>query len=182
MSKYQGPGTPHPPPTPPLCCTSPASTWTWENGDYNRCCTNSTWSTGGPTLGGVQKSIPRPPKTYKKMITFSFQCYKPHERLPANLASQLVKGSQDHMVNFLIFVHKNVYRIGFQEIKIRPLKGFEKRAFFSLFLMRKRLSSGQKWFLRPYFPLIRGMFLLKSGLWFSFRALPVPKTKIEDHF
>ena len=24
------------------------------------------------------------------------------------------------MVNFLIFVHKNVYRIGFQEIKIRP--------------------------------------------------------------
>ena len=33
------------------------------------------------------------------------------------------------MVNFLIFVHKNVYRIRFQEIKIRPLKGFEKFAF-----------------------------------------------------
>ena len=29
--------------------------------------------------------------------------------------------------------------------------------------MRKRLSSGQKWFLRPYFPLIRDMFLLKSA-------------------
>merc|ERR1712018_765112 len=30
--------------------------------------------------------------------------------------------------------------------------------FFSLFLMRKTLSSGQKWFLRPYFPLIRDEF------------------------
>ena len=37
--------------------------------------------------------------------------------------------------------------------------------------MRKRLSSDQKWFLRPYFPLIRSMFLLRSGLRFSFRAL-----------
>ena len=26
---------------------------------------------------------------------------------------------------FLIFMHKNGYRIGFQEIKIRPLEGFE---------------------------------------------------------
>ena len=113
------------------------------------------------------------------------------------------------MVNFLIFVQKNVSTIRFQEIKIRPFQDFEKKAFFSLFLMRKRLSSGQKWFLRPYFPLIRGMFLLKSGLRFSFwalevpeprvrkrplsltnmafssllvRALPVPETKIEDHF
>ena len=34
------------------------------------------------------------------------------------------------MVTFLIFVHKNVYRIRFQEIKIRPLKGFEKFAFW----------------------------------------------------
>ena len=39
--------------------------------------------------------------------------------------------------------------------------------------MRKTLSSGQKWFLRPYFPLIRGMFLLRNGLRFSFRALEV---------
>ena len=30
------------------------------------------------------------------------------------------------MVNFLIFVQKNVSTIRFQEIKIRPLKGFEK--------------------------------------------------------
>ena len=42
----------------------------------------------------------------------------------------------------------------------------------------KRLSSGQKWFLRPYFPLIRGIFLLKSGLRFSFRALEVPEPRV----
>ena len=40
--------------------------------------------------------------------------------------------------------------------------------------MRKTLSSGQKWLLRPYFPLIRGMFVLRSGSRFSFRALEVP--------
>ena len=43
-------------------------------------------------------------------------------------------------VNFLIFVHKNIYRIRFQKIKIGSWKGFEKKAFFSLLLMRKRLS------------------------------------------
>ena len=36
--------------------------------------------------------------------------------------------------------------------------------------MRKPLSSGQEWFLRPYFPLIRG-FLLRSGLRFSFKLM-----------
>ena len=82
------------------------------------------------------------------------------------------------MVNFLIFVHKNVYRIRFQKIKIGPLKGFEKKAFFSLFLMRKRLSGGQKWFLEPYFPLIRGMFVFRSGLRFLFRALEVPEPRV----
>ena len=76
--------------------------------------------------------------------------------------------------NFFIFVFKNVYRIRFQKIKIGPLKGFEKKAFFSLLLMRKRLSGGQKWFLKPYFPLIRGMFVFRSGLRFSFLALEVP--------
>ena len=34
------------------------------------------------------------------------------------------------MVNFLIFVQKNVSTIRFQEIKIRRLKGFEKMRFF----------------------------------------------------
>ena len=82
------------------------------------------------------------------------------------------------MVNFLIFVHENVYRIRFQKIKIGPLKGFEKKAFFSLLLMRKRLSGGQKWFLKPYFPLIRGMFVFRSGLRFSFRTLEVPELRV----
>ena len=44
----------------------------------------------------------------------------------------------------------------------------------------KRLSSGQKCFLRPYFPLIRGMFLLRSGLRFSFRALEVPEPRVRN--
>ena len=72
------------------------------------------------------------------------------------------------LVIFLIFAHKNIYRIRFQKIKIGPLKGFEKKAFLSLLLMRKRLSGGKKWFLKPYFPLIKGMFVFRSGLRFLF--------------
>ena len=48
-------------------------------------------------------------------------------------------------------------------------------AFFSLFLMKKTLSSGQKWFLRSYFQLIWGIFFLGSGLRFSFPAPEVRK-------
>ena len=69
-------------------------------------------------------------------------------------------------------------RLRIQKLKIGHWGGFEKIDFFSFFLMRKRLSSGQKWFLRPYFPLIRGMFLLRSGLRFSFRALEVPEPRV----
>ena len=54
----------------------------------------------------------------------------------------------------------------------------EKKAFFSLLLMRKRHSGGQKWFLKPYFPLIRGMFVFRSGLRFSFRALEVAEPRV----
>merc|ERR1712012_696921 len=85
-----------------------------------------------------------------------------------------IKRKKCSMVNFLIFVHKNVYRIRFQKIKIGPLKGFEKKAFFSLLLMRKRLSGGQKWFLKLYFPLIRGMFVFRSGLRFEPRVKKRP--------
>ena len=67
------------------------------------------------------------------------------------------------------FLQKKV--VAPKKFKIGPLKGFEKKAFFSLLLMRKRLSGGQKWFLKPYFPLIRGMFVFRSGLRFLFRAL-----------
>ena len=44
--------------------------------------------------------------------------------------------------------------------------------------MRKRLSSGQKWFLRPYFPLIRGIVVFRSSLRFSFQALEVPEPRV----
>ena len=51
-------------------------------------------------------------------------------------------------------------------LKIELLQIFEKKSFSSLFLTRKPLSSDQKWFLMPYFPLIRGMFVFRSGLRF----------------
>ena len=44
--------------------------------------------------------------------------------------------------------------------------------------MRKRLSSGQKWFPRPYFLVIRGMFVIRSGLRFSFRARTESEEKV----
>ena len=68
-------------------------------------------------------------------------------------------------------------------LKIELLQIFEKKSFSSLFLMRKPLSSDQKWFLRPYFPLIGSIFVLKSGLRFLFRALEVPIRKVrKSHF
>ena len=68
-------------------------------------------------------------------------------------------------------------------VKIKNPKGvFEKIDFFSFFLMRKRLSSGQKWFLRPYFPLIRSMFVFSSGLIFTFRALEIKRFTMDDFF
>ena len=60
-------------------------------------------------------------------------------------------------------------RLRIPRMKSRWCGGFEKIEFISLFLMRKRLSSDQKWFLRPNFPLIRGMFVFRIGLRFSFR-------------
>ena len=77
-----------------------------------------------------------------------------------------------------IFIYNTKYWTTKKICKIGPLGPKEKIDFFSFFLMRKRLSSGQKWFLRPYFPLIRGMFLLKSGLRFSFWALEVPEPRV----
>ena len=68
-------------------------------------------------------------------------------------------------------------------LKIELLQIFEKKSFSSLFLMRKPLSSDQKWFLRPYFPLIGGIFVLKSGLRFLFRGLEVSIRKVrKSHF
>ena len=61
---------------------------------------------------------------------------------------------------------------------IRPSGDFGIGPFFSLFLMRKRLSSGQKWFLRPYIPLFRGIFVFRSGLRFLFRARTESEEKV----
>ena len=47
-----------------------------------------------------------------------------------------------------------IWTFRIQKLKIGSLADFEKKSFSSLFLMRKPLSSDQKWFLRPYFPLI----------------------------
>ena len=46
--------------------------------------------------------------------------------------------------------------------------------------MKKTISSGRNWFLRPYFPFIRGIFVLRNSLRFLFRALEVPKTENEE--
>ena len=75
------------------------------------------------------------------------------------------------------FEKKKEPKIPFYPI-FKKLQDNSKRPFFSLFLMRKPLSSGQKLFLRLYFPLIRGMLLLKCGLRFSFRALEVPEPRV----
>ena len=40
------------------------------------------------------------------------------------------------MVNFLIFVQKNVSTIRFQEIKIRPFGDFEKMRFLCFYIIR----------------------------------------------
>ena len=54
------------------------------------------------------------------------------------------------------------------------------KAFSHFSSWEKRHSSGQKWFLRPYFRLIRGMFmfLLRSDLRFLFQALEVPEPRV----
>ena len=76
-----------------------------------------------------------------------------------------------------------IWTFRIQKLKIGSLADFEKKSFSSLFLMRKPLSSDQKWFLRPYFPLIGGIFVLKSGLRFLFRALEVSIQKVrKSHF
>ena len=63
-------------------------------------------------------------------------------------------------------------------LKIRSW-GPQKLGSFSHFSSwEKQLSSGQKWFLKPYFLLFRGMFVFRSGLRFSFRALEVPEPRV----
>ena len=65
-----------------------------------------------------------------------------------------------HMIMCTLRIHK---------IKIGNWEGFELGPFFSLFLMRKCLSSGQKGLLMPHFPQIRGIFVCRVVLDFCFR-------------
>ena len=46
------------------------------------------------------------------------------------------------MVNFLIFVQKNVSTIRFQEIKIRPFKDFEKMRFLCFYIIKSMARKG----------------------------------------
>ena len=82
--------------------------------------------------------------------------------------------SQNKKIPIIVFFKPNCQKLPYdsknESLEIGS-KGPKKLGiFFSLFLMKKPLSSGQKWFLRLYFPLIRGIFLLRSGLRFSFWA------------
>ena len=46
------------------------------------------------------------------------------------------------MVNFLIFVQKNVSTIRFQEIKIRPFGDFEKMRFLCFYIIKSMARKG----------------------------------------
>ena len=123
-------------------------------------------------------------KTYRMDFVHTITVVR-YTRPPDPLVATLVAGTWKETKSichggFFFNRHMIMCRLRIQKMKIRNIGGFEKIEFFSLFLMRKRLSSGQKWFLRPYFPLIRGMFLLRSGLRFSFRALEVPEPRVRN--
>ena len=67
------------------------------------------------------------PLHFYKYANRPFAAVQPMDHMGLKHASREKKCT---VVNFLIFVHKNVYRIRFQKIKIGPLKGFEKKASF----------------------------------------------------
>ena len=46
-----------------------------------------------------------------------------------------IKRKKFTMVIFLIFVQINIYIKGFQKMKIRPLKGFEKMRFLCFYII-----------------------------------------------
>ena len=53
------------------------------------------------------------------------------------------------------------YRIILQIFKIGPLQEFEKNiVLFSCTMLRKKLYSDQNWFLRPFSPLIGGIYMI----------------------
>ena len=53
-----------------------------------------------------------------------------------------IKRKELPMVNFLIFVQKNVSTIRFQEIKIRPFGDFEKMRFLCFYIIKSMARKG----------------------------------------
>ena len=89
-----------------------------------------------------------PPDPILKDIFATIQVF-PRQELPiyAHMGSEYVSREKKFtMVNFLIFVQKNVSTIRFQEIKIRPLKGFEKMRFLCFYII------GVKGYFGPKYP------------------------------
>ena len=61
----------------------------------------------------------------------------------AHMGSEYVsREKKSTMVNFLLFVQKNVSTIRFQEIKIRPFGGFEKMRFLCFYIIKSMARKG----------------------------------------
>ena len=124
--------------------------------------------------------------TENKFINFTNEmraCKMTHILLLTPCYKQFLPGLEEPEKVLMQKSQKFCADFKYVNLKIELLQIFEKKSFSSLFLMRKPLSSDQKWFLRPYFPLIGGIFVLKSGLRFLFRALEVSIQKVwKSHF
>ena len=114
------------------------------------------------------------------LITIFFDCLRENRSHNHGLhgTRAWVKKKKFSITSVKFLGIENVSVVTQKKFKIGTLGDFERIDFFSLFFMGERLSSGQKLFMRPHFPLIRGMFVLRSGLRFSFRALQMPNLRV----
>ena len=84
-------------------------------------------------------------------------------------SSRPVKSKKDQKIPKISQNPKNQNDSENVSLKIGPRRPGKLGPFFLTFPHEKvTLSSGQKWFLRSYFPLIRGIFLLRMVLDFRF--------------
>ena len=77
--------------------------------------------------------------TGSKQGCIGCQCDMPSEHMGSEYVSREKKLS---MVNFLIFVQKNVSTIRFQENKIRPFGDFEKMRFLCFYIIKSMARKG----------------------------------------
>ena len=68
----------------------------------------------------------------KVKVLIHLQCFCDAPHMEREHASREKKCT---MVIFLIFVQINIYIKGFQKMKIRPLKGFEKMRFLCFYII-----------------------------------------------